>query len=341
MALEYGSVSILKQCARLWADGSHTGNKSTDEYLSLSTLTDWIWQQANAIKECCTNLCVPLFDHSGVTIDSRSRKILAHCSRQLKLLYDLLEMIVTECRQYIPDAIHETLCCQRNSIRMMSEYQEVVQWLLNMGLLPEVAWNQFGRHGSQQSLPGTPELLNERCVPVPYPYRILHDYYTAQRQKFFEIDRSFLAPKTNSCRCLFIDTFIQSECDSPQLRSEWKNGLGDGLYPPPSLQAMLRVLLVPGIPLENKYALFVYLFLDLNMALEDERYVRVVQNLIKFPAVFKLNPTLIKTTQAFWNLDHKEFEARPICSHRICQFPNCSFRISADCARRIDLSADE
>lgn len=319
MALEYGSISILKQCARLWADGSHQGNQSKDECLCLSTLTEWIWQQANAIKECCNCLCVPLFDHSGVTIDLRSRKILAHCSRQLKLLHDLLDMIVTDCRQYIPDGIFDTLCCQKNSIRMMSEYQEVVQWLLNMGLLPEVAWNQYGHHGSQLSLPGTPDHLNEHRIPVPYPYRILHDYYTAQRQKFFEIDRTFLAPKTNSCRCLFIDTFIERECDSPQLRSEWKNGVGDGLYPPPSLQAMLRVLLIPGIPLENKYALFVYLFLDLNMVLEDDRYVRVVQNLIKFPAVFKLNPTLIKTTQAFWNLDHKEFEVC-ICTDAINSF---------------------
>lgn len=300
-------MGILKECAKLWADGSHMGNLAS-ESLSLSILTDWIWAQATVIKDCCNNLCVPLFDYSGCSIDLRSRKILGHCSRQLKLLADLLHMIVTQCRQNIPDEIFDTLCCQRNSIRMTSEYQEVLQWLLNMGLLPEVAWGQFTRHNSQLSLAYTPDTSIEVFSPVPYPYRILNEYYTAQRQRFYEIDRNLLMPKTNSCRCLFIDMFIEKECNSHQLRSEWKNNTGDSFYPPPSLQAMLRILLIPGISLENKYMLFVYLFLDLNMALEDERYYRVVQNLIKFPAVFKLNPYLIKTAQAFWNLDHKEFE---------------------------------
>lgn len=303
-------MGLLKECARLWCDGSHMGNRTYDDGLTLSILTDWIWTQATEIKDCCNNLCVPLFDHSGITIDLRSRKILGHCSRQLKLLADLLDTIVTNCRQYIPDEIYDTLCCQRNSIRMTGEYQEVLQWLLNMGLLPEIAWNQFSRHNSQLSLPCTPDMLpaDDALSPVPYPYRILNEYYTAQRQKFYEMDRSFIKSSTKSCRCLYIDSFIERECNSPHLRAEWKNSHGDSLYPPPSLQAMLRVLLVPGISLESKYALFIYLFLDLNMVFEDERYIRVVRNLIKFPAVFKLNSTLIKTTQAFWNLDHKAYE---------------------------------
>lgn len=308
MALEYKCSGLLNECAKLWADGSHQGNAALDG-LTLSTLTDWIWSQATVIRDCCNNLCVPLFDYSGCTLDLRSRKIILHCSRQLKKLADLLNMIVTDCRQYIPNEIYEQLCIQRNSIRMMSEYQEVLQWLLNMGLLPEVPWSQFSRPASQVSLSYTADML-DAAMPVPYPYRILHDYYTLERQKFFDIDRHLFAPKTNSCRCLYIDTFIEKECNSHLLRAEWKHSVGDGLYPPQSLQAMLRILLIPGIPLENKYVLFIYLFLDLNMALEDDRYGRVVQNLIKFPAVFKVNSALIRITQAFWNLDHKEYEVR-------------------------------
>lgn len=309
MALEYNCMGLLKECARQWCDGSHMGERPYYDGLVLSTLTDWIWTQAQEIKDGCNELCKTLFDYSGNTIDFRTRKILAHCLRQLKLLADLLEMIVTDCRQYIPDEIYGTLCCQRDSIRMTGEYQEVLQWLLNMGLLPEVTWNQFPHHNSQLSLP---DMLaaEDGFPPVPYPYRILNEYYTAQRQKFYEIDRSFITAKTKSCRCLYIDAFIERECYSRHLRAEWKNSHGDSLYPPPTLQAMLRVLLVPGISLETKYALFIYLFLDLNMVLEDERYVGVVQNLIKFPAVFKVNSTLIRTTQAFWNLDHKEYEVR-------------------------------
>lgn len=124
MALEYNCMGLLKECARLWADGSHQGS-GDNQGLTLSTLTDWAWARATVIRDCCNNLCVPLFDHSGGSLDLRSRKILLNCSRQLKMLADLLDMIVTTCRQYIPAEIHDQLCIQRNSIRMMFEYQEV------------------------------------------------------------------------------------------------------------------------------------------------------------------------------------------------------------------------
>lgn len=291
MALEYNCMSLLRECAQHWADGSHMGRGASDG-LTLSTLTEWIWNQATLIKDRCNDLCISLFDDSGITIDLRSRKILAHYSRQLKLLADLLHLIITNFRQYIPDEIFDTLTAQRNSIRMTSEYQEVLQWLLNMGLLPEIVWNQST----------LPEPKNDTFTATPYPYRILNEFYTEQRQRFYDFDRNNIIPKSNSCKCLYIDSFIDRECNSHLLRNEW-----NGLYPPPSLQAMLRVLLIPGISLENKYMLFVYLFLDLHFFLEGEHF-DVVQNLIKFPAVFKLNSSLIKTTQAFWNLDHNEYE---------------------------------
>lgn len=310
MALEYNCTGLLEECAKLWADGSHQGSQQNNG-LTLSTLTDWIWARATIIRDCCNSLCIPLFDHSGGTLDLRSRKIIAHCSCQLKFLSELLHMIVTTCRVYIPPEIHDQLCTQRNSIRMMSEYQEVLQWLLNMGLLPEVPWSQLSRPSSQLSLSYTADVL-DALTPVPYPYRILQKYYADERRKFLELDRGSLVAKTNGCRNLYIDAFIDNECNSPLLRTEWLNGNGNGLYPPPSMQALLRILLVPGIPLENKYLLFIYMFLDLNSVLEEDRYGRIVQNLIKFPAVFRIDSTLIQTTQAFWNLDHKEFEVKKI-----------------------------
>lgn len=197
-------------------------------------------------------------------------------------------------------SVHEMLKSQRNSIQMAYEYQEVLQWLLNMGLLPEGVWQETSS-------------IHDDTVEdlIPFPHRILRNYYMARRRKFCELNRDWIAPKTKSCRMLFIDMFVEKDCNAPLLRTEWKKGSraaqSDGLYPPPSLQAMLRTLLVPGVSIEKKYMLFVYLFLDLNMALNDDRYTTVVQNLIKFPAVFKLNPALIRTTQAFWHLDHGEF----------------------------------
>lgn len=188
---------------------------------------------------------------------------------------------------------------------MANEYQEVLQWLLNMGLLPEMNYKQ-----PQKSFAEYRDSSYDELQAIPYPYLALKNYYTSQRRKFSEIDSNLIVPKTKSCRILYIDAFIERECNSSILRSEWKKGMGDGLYPPASLQAMLRTLLVPGVAIERKYMLFIYLFMDLSQVLRDDRYSGAIKNLIKFPAVFKMDPGLIKITQAFWNLDHGEFEVR-------------------------------
>lgn len=151
---------------------------------------------------------------------------------------------------------------------MAFEYQEVLLWLLNMGLLPEGvphASNALHHHAQSSTYD-----LDEEFISVPYPYRLLRNYYIRQRQKFLDISSNLLNSK-KSCRILYIDAFIEEQCNPAILRSEWRKGQGDGLYPPPSLQSMLRTLLVPGVPIENKYMLFVYLFLDLSVAVKDEQ----------------------------------------------------------------------
>ena len=106
---------------------------------------------------------------------------------------------------------------------------------------------------------------------VSYPYRILKNFYSNQRLHFHSLNKSLISARTQSCRALYIDSFIEHECNPIALREEWMTGGGNGLYPPSSLQAMLRTLLVPDIPIEKKYVIFVYFFLDLNMAIDDDR----------------------------------------------------------------------
>lgn len=88
---------------------------------------------------------------------------------------------------------------------------------------------------------------------------------------------------------------------------QWESDGGRGLYPPPSLQALLRTYLVEDIDIVHKHCLFIYVFLDLAMTLDQSRYKPIITHLIKFPAVFKLSPSIIKITQAFWQLDHGDF----------------------------------
>ena len=57
----------------------------------------------------------------------------------------------------------------------------------------------------------------------------------------------------------------------------------------------------------NRHRIVQYLFLDMASCL-GEKWNHLVNNLIKFPAAFSVPPSLIKLTQAFWLLDHGDFE---------------------------------
>ncbi len=41
---------------------------------------------------------------------------------------------------------------------------------------------------------------------------------------------------------------------------------------------------------------------------EDDKWTVLVNNLIKFPSAFGIPPSQIKLTQAFWLLDHDDFD---------------------------------
>lgn len=230
-------------------------------------------------------MCQPLFDYSEQRIDYGTQKQLSMCCKQLKILSDLLQMISRDYQKFIPENILSQLQTQANTVKMASDYQEVLQWLLNVGLLPE-------GHSSRE------ETDDNEFVIVPYPYRAIASHYENQRSKLSDTSDHEEKP----VKYLFIDAFIENECCSYEAL-EW-----DCLYPPKSIQSLLRSLLVPDIPIENKYVIFIYLFMDITNALNESCYSSIVRNLIKFPAVFKINPAVIKRTQAFWNLDNGQLD---------------------------------
>ena len=69
----------------------------------------------------------------------------------------------------------------------------------------------------------------------------------------------------------------------------------------------------------NAHRLVQYFFLDVASAMESGQQPQhlpgsskwaelISESLIKFPSAFSVPPSLIKLTQAFWLLDHGEFE---------------------------------
>lgn len=296
LALEYNCYSLLRECAVSWADGSHLGQEP-DEGVSLSTLTNWIWSRAKALKDLSNLMCVPLFDLSGRRIDCGTQKTLLHCSRQLKQLAKLYDVILVQCKQYIPENVFKNLQSQGSSIQLAADYQEVVQWLLNVGLLPE------GNIGGVN--------LSDEFLLVPFPYPAIRVYFATQRTMLYDepVDATNRAGvEHQSCKYLFIDNFIEHEFKSEALRKVWLENNATGVYPPNSMQNVLRALLIPNVSVEAKYVLLCYTFMDMTAVLSDSRYGGIVQNLIKFPSVFKLNSAIIKRTQAFWFLDHGNIE---------------------------------
>lgn len=296
LALEYNCYSLLRECAVSWADGSHLGQEP-GEGVSLSTLTNWIWSRAKALKDLSNLMCVPLFDLSGRRIDCGTQKTLLHCSRQLKQLAKLYDVILVQCKQYIPDKVFKNLKSQGSSIQLAADYQEVVQWLLNVGLLPE--GNIDGVN------------LSDEFLLVPFPYPAIRTYFATQRTMLCDepVDGTNRTSVENrSCKYLFIDNFIEHEFKAEALRKVWLENNATGVYPPNSMQNVLRALLIPNVSIEAKYVLLCYTFMDMTAVLNDGRYGGIVQNLIKFPAVFKLNSAIIKRTQAFWYLDHGNVE---------------------------------
>jgi len=275
----------LKKCAWAWADGSYLGKDGTVG-VGLSTLTEWIWNRVRAIKDVCNQLCQPLFDFSEQRIDCGTQKQLSLCCKQLKNLSELLQMISKDYKRYIPADILTEINIQANTVKMASDYQEILQWLLNVGLLPEGHYNKKREIDDENDF-----------VIVPYPYRSINSHYANQRTKFNAGEN-----EEKPAKYLFIDAFIENECCGYNVL-EWSS-----FYPPKSIQSLLRSLLVPDIPIENKYVIFIYLFMDITNVLNETSYSNIVRNLIKFPAVFKMNPSVIKRTQAFWNLDNGQLE---------------------------------
>lgn len=180
---------------------------------------------------------------------------------------------------------------------MISIYLEVLQWLLNVGLLPECPLSMYPRPDESEK------------ISAPYPADTLARFYQARRAELkTESDkRPRLIEGLTSRDLLFIDNLIDIECNGNILHKQWECDGGNGLYPPPSLQAVLRAYLIEDIDIVHKHCLLIYLFLDLAMTLDQSQYKPIITHLIKFPAVFKLSPSVIKITQAFWQLDHGDF----------------------------------
>uniref|UniRef100_A0A182MUR6 ELYS-like domain-containing protein n=1 Tax=Anopheles culicifacies TaxID=139723 RepID=A0A182MUR6_9DIPT len=294
LGLEYNCHMFLQSCIDLWADGSHLGAEP-HQGVSLSTITDWIWNRSKALKSVCNRMLAALMtDQAGRRVDTRTQDALSHCTRQMKQLAELYRTIMTDCLEFIPENVQGRLMKESATITAAAEYQDILQWLLHVGILPEANTSD--------------EEMESDCVLlVPYPYTRLLEFYRKRRRMLDEQKSKAVPDLSTSGKLLFIDNYLEREFD---LESVWKVWHEDSpinrqaVYPPSSLQKALRILLIPDVPLERKLVLLLYLFMDVVAAVEDARFENVVRQLEKFPRMFNVQIGMMERVRAFWHLDH-------------------------------------
>uniref|UniRef100_A0A182VZV9 ELYS-like domain-containing protein n=1 Tax=Anopheles minimus TaxID=112268 RepID=A0A182VZV9_9DIPT len=294
LGLEYNCHMFLQSCINLWADGSHLGAEP-EQGVSLSTITDWIWNRSKSLKSVCNRMLAALItDQAGRRVDSRTQDALSHCTRQMKQLAELYQTIMSDCLGFIPENVQGRLLKESASITAAAEYQNILQWLLHIGILPEANT--------------TDEELESDCsLLVPYPYTRLLEFYRKRRRMLDEQKSQAVPDLSASGKLLFIDNYLEREFDVETVWKVWHEESPvnrQAVYPPSSLQKALRVLLIPDVPLERKLVLLLYLFMDVVAAVDDERFVNVVRQLEKFPRMFNVKIGLMERVRAFWHLDH-------------------------------------
>ncbi|CAL1679184.1 unnamed protein product [Lasius platythorax] len=283
LCLEQRWSTFLVKCAVEWSDGSAS-------YL-YPTFLKWGIQRASTIKMIADRLCVPLFDQSGNSISEADVRNLRFCSQQLECLSSVVGKL--------PSAVAD-LKKQRRTLKRVSTYFQVLLWFYDVGLLPET--QDLEEEEEASTLPIS------LALRVPYPYERLSTLYKEKRAQF-QKDNS----GNENEQDLFIDELITRECST--LKAQWEREGGTatgGCYPPPSLQSLLRSYLTDyhqteASEISCKHQITIYLLMDLQAMLLQRLYPAVKQ-LIKYPSAFKMTPSLIKLTQAFWLLDHEDYQ---------------------------------
>ncbi|KAK5646681.1 hypothetical protein RI129_005145 [Pyrocoelia pectoralis] len=285
-ALEQQMLGWLCRCMSTWSSGA-----CDTDGCNLNFLLKWAWQRAQTLKESADKLAVSLFDYSGLVLDENTQTVLHHCLKQLRNLSMLFKFVI---RKYLGFVLNpDVVLIQSEYLEIAFVYLEVLHWFQNVGLLPECSLSNY---------PKTDEFNR---IFAPYPVEDLLKFYIKRRNDLRKCCMEKFASKES---LLFIDNLIDIECGGHHLQKQWEDDGGSGIYPPPSLQALLRTYVVENVDISFKHHVVAYFLLDLVMALKDNRYQPTITHLIKFPSVFHLNPSSIKIIHSFWQLDHGNFE---------------------------------
>ncbi|XP_052759719.1 protein ELYS-like [Mya arenaria] len=276
VALEYNLVNFIKTCIAQWADGEYEHQGCT-----LKSVLDWTWDTVSKLKHQIDTLSAPLYNWSGLTLDERAVQTLVQCNQKLANLICVLKVFVSQTGP-ISVAGEAELNSKILVTSLINQHLSVVMWFFSVGLLPE-------NDDTEVTLGG------QYC----YPATSLMSAYKSRREELAGIHVD-----VGETDLLLIDGLVEHI----GVKSVWDREGGTGLYPPPSLHALLSCYLLESSDVLSKHCLVLYVLLDLvsvDSSAEDENFSEKVNG---FAKRFHLPATLVKLIQAFWLLDHRDFE---------------------------------
>ena len=204
---------------------------------------------------------------------------MTHQFNNLSVLYDVMDEKIRALNSGVNDKLRD----KSRAVYLLSLHLQTVLWFLHGGLLPEVDENV------------------EECSALPYPRMELEKFYRLRRSEIEALSMSIKSDEVLLIEQLVPDT----------IRELWAqdSGAPELAYPPPSLYALLSAYLRPDVDDMTKHRIVQYVFLDLTWIYRRHaHYGNILQHLVTFPSTYSLSPSLIKITQAFWHLDHQNFD---------------------------------
>lgn len=202
-----------------------------------------------------------------------------HQFSNLAVLYDVMDKKIRALNSGVNDKLRD----KSRAVYLLSLHLETVLWFLHGGLLPE------SDEGEDES------------SSLPYPKRQLEQFYKTRKA-----DIEALNPSVRAEEVLLIEHLVP-----PSVSGLWaeERESGSQTYPPPSLYALLSAYLRPDVDDVTKHRLVQYVFMDLTWVYgRHPHYGNILQHLMTFPSTYSLKPSMIKVTQAFWHLDHQNFD---------------------------------
>ncbi|XP_011607981.2 protein ELYS isoform X2 [Takifugu rubripes] len=275
-AVETSSLGLITGCIKQW-----TAEEQPGSALNLRYILDWAWNKVIQTKEELDGICAPLFDSLSNFTDPQTMQLLQHSQRLLSNLSTIFHCLLNEAHELTQKGLVGLI--NKNMVSsLISKYAQVVLWFCRTGLLPE---------GSD---------YDTLQISRPfYTHSVISNYYTIRREELTRLAKGKLCAD-----CLMIDGLV-AQCGE-RLSSLWKrDDGGTGLYPPPTLHALLDIYLLDNIEDTAKHAIVIYLLLDVMYSFPNKEGASVES----FPTAFSIPIGLVKLIQGLWLLDHNDHQS--------------------------------